>query len=455
MTRPTEQPGSQPAVPAADGARWRGHTHKELYLMLHDGPGAAASAEPSRRWEAISTSLGEIGQDLQKALEQSSAAWSGKAAGAAYDRLSVTAAWATDTGADAAAMRTAVESQAEHIARARADMPVPEDVPAAQPDPTIAPAVQVVQAQTDLEGAEASASSAEERAIEVMAAYELNTNTTTGALSFFDGPPLLDHSEHVHQGQEVGTQHTHASGLLGLGGHGHHGGGHGWHGGGTSGQSAPWSEPGAPRGTSPSQGSFSGVLDPLFGGSGGGRSERGSSRGGNQFLSGGSNGYGGSGGGSGSGMGFGSGSNVGSGAGSGEGAHGAPAASASSVAGGSSSGAAVPKTAATSMGVPQGDLSAAAAGHAAAVHQAGATPMAPTAGAAAGGGQDRMAMRRFGMDAIGSNQWFEGDEAAVVGESPRRRRDFRESEQVIESVDILGEEHKLPPTVIGDSQTDR
>src|SRR4051794_10998515 len=287
--------------------------------MLHDGPGAAASAEPSRRWEGIATSLTEIGQDLAKALEQSSAAWSGKAAGAAYDRLSVTAAWATDTGADAATMRAAVETQAEHIARARADMPVPEDVPTAAPDPTLAPAVQVARAQADLEGVEAAAASAEERAFEVMAAYELNTNTTTGGLSSFDAPPSLDHHDHVHDGQVVGTQHTHASGLLGLGGHGHHGGGNPWHGGPTSGQSSPgWSEPGGRGPSTPGQGSFSGVLDPLFGG-GGGRSDRGSSRGGNPFLSGGSNGYGGPGGGSGGSSGGGSGSGSGMGFGSGSG----------------------------------------------------------------------------------------------------------------------------------------
>ena len=81
--------------------------------------------------------------------------------------------------------------------------------------------------------------------------------------------------------------------------------------------------------------------------------------------------------------------------------------------------------------------------------------MAPAAGiGGAGGGHDRMALRRFGMDAIGSNQWFAETDEAVVGERPRRRRDFKEDEQVIESVDILGEEHKLPPTVIGDGPTD-
>lgn len=432
-----------------DGPRWRGHTHKELYLLLHDGPGAAASAEPSRRWEGIATSLGEIGEDLQKALEQSGASWTGTAAGAAYDRLSVTAAWASDTSAEAASMRTLVESQAEHIARARADMPVPEDVPAAQPDPTLAPAVQVVNAQTDLEGAEASASSAEERAFEVMAAYELNTNTTTGGLSTFDQPRDLSHDDNVHEGEQIGTQHTHASSAgLGPGGHG---GGHGPHGGGPSG---PPRDPGFSRASSPSQGVFSGVLDTLFGGSGNGRSgdNRSSSPrgGGFQMGAGGSSGTGG-------GLGFagGSGGSGGPGTGGpgGAGGPGGPAAGPSSISGGSASGAAVPKPGLGAM--PQTDLGAAAAGHAAAVHSAGAAPVTPAAGVGGGGGADRMAMRRFGMDAIGSNQWFAETDEAVVGERPRRRRDFKENEQVIESVDILGQEHKLPPTVIGDGQTER
>jgi hypothetical protein len=454
VTPSTQQPGSQPVAPAADGARWRGHTHKELYLLLHDGPGAAASAEPSRRWAEISTALGEIGQDLQKALEQSGASWSGKAAGAAYDRLSVTAAWATDTGVDAAGMRTAVETQADNIARARADMPPPEDMPATQPDPTVAPVVQIVKAQTDLEGAEAAASSAEERAFEVMAAYELNTNTTTGTLSTFEAPPALDHRDEIHQGQEVGTQHTHASsagllgGLLGGGHHGHGGHHGGWPG--TNSSSAPWAEPEV-RGPSygSGRGGFSGVLDPLLFGSGD-RSGRGGSRS-SQFS------YGGSSGGGGGGMGVGTGG-VPGGSGSEGGAHGVPGSGSSSspMAGGSASGA-VPKTGPTAMGgMPPNDMQAAAAGHAAAVHQASAGPMAPAAGVGgAGAAQDRMALRRFGMDAIGSNQWFGEADEAVVGEAPRRRRDFRETEQVIESVSILGEEHKLPPTAIGDGPTER
>jgi hypothetical protein len=92
---------------------------------------------------------------------------------------------------------------------------------------------------------------------------------------------------------------------------------------------------------------------------------------------------------------------------------------------------------------------AAASQAAAGAHPGAGAPMAPTAGPA-GGGQEKMAMRRFGMEAIGSSQWFGDNEEPVVGQSPRRRFDLRESADVTESVSILDEEHKLPPNVIGD-----
>ncbi|HEX2130611.1 MAG TPA: PPE domain-containing protein, partial [Actinophytocola sp.] len=215
MTQPTQTPATSPEAPAGEARRWRGHTHEELYRLLHEGPGAAASAEPSRRWQEIATNLDEIGQDLRKALEQSGAGWAGQAAGRAYDRLSVTATWAAETSTAAADMRVAVENQGDHIAKARADMPVPEDVPAAEPDPAVAPAVQVAQTQNDLEGPEAAASSAEERAFEVMAAYELNSETTTAALATFTEPPALVERHDMHRGGGIEHHEARPSGLLG------------------------------------------------------------------------------------------------------------------------------------------------------------------------------------------------------------------------------------------------
>lgn len=432
MTQPTQQ------QPAGVGARWRGHTHKELYLLLHDGPGAGASAEPSRRWAEISTSLSEIGQDLQKALEQASTQWAGKAAGRAYDRLSTTAAWATETSTGAAAMRTAVENQGDHIAKARADMPAPEDVPATQPDPATAPAAQIAAAQADLEAAEAAAASAEERAFEVMAAYELNTNTTTASMASFEAPPELIRREGMHHGGGVGHHETRPSGFTGAQHHhpqedrrpwwhqGGHRGGDRWQPP-TSGSSAPWVRNETVRpvtGPSPAapaaSGGFSGAaLNPLTGSD----DER-RRRSANRSANGGAPANGGS---------VGANANANPGGGS-------PATG--------------PRASVTGLGLPH-DMQAAAASQAAATAQHAGAPIAPAGGAPLGGQQDKMAMRRFGMEAIGSSQWFGDADDPVVGQSPRRRRDFHETDEVTESVSVLDEEHKLPPTVIGDGHAGR
>lgn len=149
--------------------RWRGFTHEELYRLLHEGPGAGASADPGRRWAELSSTLADVGQDLATALDSSGSGWVGRAAGRAYERLAPLAAWAITAGETAAGMRVAVENQGDYVAKARADMPAPENAPQQQPDPTIAPAIQVLGAQNDPEPIEAARSSGEQRAFEVMA----------------------------------------------------------------------------------------------------------------------------------------------------------------------------------------------------------------------------------------------------------------------------------------------
>ncbi len=385
-----------------DTARWRGHTHEELYKLLHDGPGAAASADPSRRWAELAATLTEVGQDLRKALNLTNVAWSGRAAGAAYDRLSRTATWAEVTGESAAEMRKAVEDQAAHIAKARADMPAPEGVTPVAPDPTLAPAVQVAGAQTDLEAGEATAASGEERAFEVMATYQENTETTVEALASFDKPaPLFESSNVHHNGSSAPTNTASHWGWRPPQHQDHRPWwqqDRPWHSPSTSGASAAHTEaPLRPTAQAPAPGNFSGAsMTPLVAATPAKPTQRG-----NQSRA-----------------------NV------------------------------TPKapSVTTGLGTSAGDLQAqaAAAGHAAAsTHGAGA-PMAPAAGAGVGGTQEKLAMRRFGMEAIGSSQWFGDDDEPVVGQSPRRRYDVREEADVTEAVSIMGEEHHLPPTVIGD-----
>lgn len=395
-----------------DGARWQGYSHKELYLMLHDGPGAAASAEPSRRWAEIAATLTEVGQDLKKAIEATNVAWSGPAAGVAYERLATTVVWAEDAGEHAGAMRTSVEDQAEHIAKARADMPKPEDVPAAQPDAAVAPAVQVVQTQTDAEAAEKAAASAELKAVEVMAAYEENTRLTTAAIATFEPVSDLVESTHLHKnkgGGLLGIVPTVVSGLLGVGKHEdkHHDNGRGerrdnWHSPNTSNSSARWEEARRPVPTAPLPGKIMGAApEPLFAAAPGGnddKKERQAGRGNPNSQ--------------------------------------APAPG--------------PKSGGANMSLPNAELQqqAAAASQAAGTPPPPGAPLAPATGGVPAS-QDKMALRRFGMEAIGSSQWFGDTEEPVVGESPKRRFDLRATADT-ENVTILDDESHLPPTVIGD-----
>ncbi|HET9142767.1 PPE domain-containing protein [Actinophytocola sp.] len=472
-----------------DSTRWQGFTHKELYQLLHEGAGPTASAEPSRRWSEIAATLTEVGEDLAAALDRARAGWTGPAAGQAFNRLSGLAGWAQLTGGNAAEMRTAVEAQAEHLARARAEMPVPEDAPAAAPDPAAAAPVQVIAAQHDLEPVETAATAGQQKAFEVMTAYQLSTDGTTTALATFDPPDRGLTGGEIHRHGRPGVAVTTPAVAVGhlpapamstepqdhRHGHGHGRGPHWDFGGGGTGGAAANETPAPAR---PGRGSYTGMALPgssvfdsdddehrpgrRYTGAGRTGTGLGPSAGTGAYTGTGTGTYSGPGSGStysgpGGGGISGPAPGVGAGPGSPGGTGGAPGAG-SPAAGGPG----VRSTAPTSGssigagftglhgGIDTPDMQSAAASQMAA---AAGTPAAATPGAAAGtgmsGGQDRGMMRR-GFDVIGSGQWFgDAPDQEVRGAAPTRRN-YDAPDRVTEPVSIDGEEHNLPPTVIGD-----
>ncbi|MGX7827707.1 PPE domain-containing protein [Actinokineospora sp. 24-640] len=413
----------------SEQARWRGFTHEELYRMLHDGPGAAASAGPSRRWAELSTVLDEIGHGLGAALTAAGAAWVGRAAGAAHERLSPMATWASATSEHAAEMRVVVENQGDHIARARADMPAPSETPAVAPDPAAPPAAQVAGGATDLEAAEAASSAGEQRAVEVMAAYELSTTQNLAGLTAFAVPGEVRREGSVHRGRGEGVRHgtqlssVDSHGRSDHGGHrshghgGPHGGVHVRESGGvnfghTAGSSAspaiaprPQPQPMAPGIQSGAAAVSQGVFGaPMALGAPVPRSD------------------------------------------DRDRARRAPATPAAGNSAGHSGGS-----------VDAGDRLGHNNSQAATGPVPPGTPMAPghatgaPVGAAGAGGQaDKLAMRRFGAEAIGSSQWFaDSGDATPVRSVSGRRRDLGSTENMTENVTVDGEDHLLPPPVIG------
>ncbi|MBP2322777.1 hypothetical protein JOF56_003162 [Kibdelosporangium banguiense] len=188
--------------------RWRGFTHAELYAQLHSGPGATASAVPSRRWADLATTMQDISQDMTKAIADAKAMWAGAAANSAYAQLGEVAAWAGRTGDEAEKMRASVDQQADHIGRARAAMPAPGEEPTPQPDPAVAPVAQLLAMQKDHEVVERATTDAARRAFEVMEAYQNDTTSTTDALASFD--------ESVDTSGHHGHNQRHRGGVLGF-----------------------------------------------------------------------------------------------------------------------------------------------------------------------------------------------------------------------------------------------
>ncbi|MFC5290439.1 PPE domain-containing protein [Actinokineospora guangxiensis] len=411
----TQAPPAQ-TQPAEDGTRWRGFSHEELYRMLHEGPGATASATPSRRWAELTAALDEVGHQLETSLSAAGTGWVGRAAGAAYQRLIPLSAWAKTTSENAATMRVAVENQGDHIARARADMPAPEGVTPMAPDPTVPPAVQVVGAQTDAEPVEAAKAAGEQRAVEVMTAYENNTKQNLAVLAPFENPAAVVRAGGVQRGGGPGVRFgTGVSGVVGHVGDPHdradHRPGprepHHLSGTGASGAQADLVRPQRPLLPAPGMLAGAAPMENF----GAGPVALGAPRGGDRVRE-----------------------RRAPGHAMGAGAMGADSAHHGRDPHGSTSGA---DRGALAPGAPP-------------PHGAAGAPVGGAGAAGAGGGMDKMGPRRFGTEAIGSAQWFAD---AADGPAPRavagRNRDLGDTENVTENVSVDGEDHTLPPSVIG------
>ncbi|MET0132329.1 MAG: PPE domain-containing protein [Kibdelosporangium sp.] len=191
--------------------RWRGFSHAELYAQLHNGPGASASAVPAGRWSDLAATLLDVSQDMTRAINDAKSSWAGAAANAAFAQLSSVASWAGEAGDSAALMQSSVEQQADHVGRARAAMPAPGSAPTTQPDPLLAPVVQLLGMQQDHEPIERATSESARKAFEVMQTYQHDTTGTTDTLAQFAEP--ASHN---------GSQAERARGLGHVQGFGHH-----------------------------------------------------------------------------------------------------------------------------------------------------------------------------------------------------------------------------------------
>jgi hypothetical protein len=180
--------------------RWRGYAHPDLYRMINEGPGVAASRPLEDSWKSLSEALGEIDDSIQQGLAKLGASWEGDTADTTTATLSPLAAWAADAQQGSSTMETSAQLQADYISNARKEMPEP--VPVTTEAPSLGDKIiggltgpvgmiHVIQQQQDHEQQEAAQDNAEAKAVEVMNNYQSSSEWNAGSLGQFVPPPKV------------------------------------------------------------------------------------------------------------------------------------------------------------------------------------------------------------------------------------------------------------------------
>ncbi|MFD7654998.1 PPE domain-containing protein, partial [Actinosynnema sp. NPDC059797] len=180
--------------------RWRGYAHPDLYRMINEGPGVAASRPIEDKWKSLSEALAEIDTSIHQGLEKLGAVWEGSSANEARAALSPLGEWASDAQRASDVMKSSAQLQGEYIADARKEMPEP--VPVTTEAPSTGDKIlgaltgpvgmmHVIQQQQDHERQEAAQDNAEAKAVEVMNNYQSNSEWNSNTLGEFVPPPKV------------------------------------------------------------------------------------------------------------------------------------------------------------------------------------------------------------------------------------------------------------------------
>jgi PPE family len=183
-------------------ARWRGHEHRDLYNMINAGPGAGASDTQNDYWASLTAELKAVDDELNKALSDMQASWSGSAADNANSASTPLRKWAEDAQSGSSVMHTSTVDQAEFVSTARHEMPKPVEVttpaPSAWQQITAGaaslvgdggPAAAVAAQSADHEAQEAAKEAAAQKAVDTMTTYESNSTWNRNTLGTFVAPP--------------------------------------------------------------------------------------------------------------------------------------------------------------------------------------------------------------------------------------------------------------------------
>ncbi|HET9116924.1 MAG TPA: PPE domain-containing protein [Pseudonocardiaceae bacterium] len=171
--------------------------HETIYQHLTGGAGSIDMIEAARGWQGIAAKLQEIHGAVEEAVRAIGAAQQGAAADAASQATMTLLPWLGDGAAAANDTAIRISEQAACFGHARDNMPEPINVPEVSfsQDPATWLGDHAVEwlpgIQTGHEQAQVAAQQAEQRARELMSAYQGSSNDNLAASQHFAAAPVV------------------------------------------------------------------------------------------------------------------------------------------------------------------------------------------------------------------------------------------------------------------------
>ena len=172
-------------------------SHETIYQQITGGPGGIDLTEASRGWQSVTAKLQQLQGDVEQAVRRIGAAQQGAAADAATHATMALVPWLEDSVAAAKGIAERISQQVGSFGHTRDNMPPPVTVPEVSfsQDPATWMGQHAMEwlpgIQTAHERAQVQAQQAEQRAQELMGAYQVSTNDNLAIPQQFTAAPVV------------------------------------------------------------------------------------------------------------------------------------------------------------------------------------------------------------------------------------------------------------------------
>lgn len=176
--------------PLSDAPRWAGYTHAEIYELVRDRPGHAASQYAEGEWSALWFTIEYVDARLSKAIAEIGSGWEGQAASATAAGVTPLGVWAQEMADRVLLTRRALNTQASDAQHVKVSMPPPSHAALPETPPTPGPGITPADL-TDWAVLDGQRDEQARRAVELMEQYTVRSEQNVGGFATFTPPPTV------------------------------------------------------------------------------------------------------------------------------------------------------------------------------------------------------------------------------------------------------------------------